>query len=224
MGKDTETKATLGIIGGTGNEGPGLALRWAKAGYPIIIGSRQQQKAEATAEKLNNHLGITSISGMQNNMAVQNADICVLTVVYTAHQPALAGLKDDLKGKVLIDATARIDFRNPIPPDPPSAARIAQQILGEQVRVAAAFQNVPAHSLRKNLDHELDTDVLVFADAADTAQTAITLAQAGGMRAFHAGGLDNAIVAEGITSLLISLNKIYGVKTASIGITGVNEQ
>jgi NADPH-dependent F420 reductase len=161
---------------------------------------------------------------MQNNTAVQNADICVLTVVYTAHQPALEGLRDDLKGKVLIDATARIDFRNPIPPEPPSAARIAQQILGEEVRVAAAFQNVPAHSLRKNLDKELDTDVLVFADAAETAQTAITLAHAGGMRAFHAGGLDNAIVAEGITSILISLNKIYGVKTASIGITGVNEQ
>ena len=224
MGNETETKATVGIIGGTGNEGPGLALRWARAGYPIIIGSRQREKAEATAETLNNQLGINLISGMQNNLAVQNADICVLAVVYTAHQPALEGLKDDLKGKVLIDATARIDFRNPIPPEPPSAARIAQQILGEEVRVAAAFQNVPAHSLRKNLDKELDTDVLVFSDAAETAQIAITLAQAGGMRAYHAGGLDNAIVAEGITSVLISLNKIYGVKTASIGITGVNEQ
>ncbi len=218
-----EHKPTIAIIGGTGNEGPGLALRWAQAGYPIIIGSREREKAKATAEMLNTELSMNSITGMQNNLAVQNADICVLTVVYTAHQPALESLKEDLKGKLLIDATARIDFRSPKPPDPPSAARIAQDILGEEVRVAAAFQNVPAHVLRKDLNKDLETDVLVFADAADAAETAIDLAEAGGMRAYNAGGLDNAIVAEGLTSILISLNKIYGVKTASIGITGVNK-
>jgi len=218
-----EHKPTIAIIGGTGNEGPGLALRWAQAGYLIIIGSRKREKAEATAETLNKELSINSITGMQNNLAAQNADICVLTVVYTAHQSALESLKEDLKGKLLIDATARIDFRNPIPPEPPSAARIAQNILGEEVRVAAAFQNVPAHVLRKDLNKDLETDVLVFADAADAAETAIELAEAGGMRAYYAGGLDNAIVAEGLTSILISLNKIYGVKTASIGITGVNK-
>lgn len=218
-----ENKPTIAIIGGTGNEGPGLALRWAQAGYAIIIGSRKQEKAEAAAETLNSELGIDSISGMQNNLAVQNADICVLAVVYTAHQPALESLKSDLKGKILIDATARIDFRNPKPPDPPSAARIAQDILGEETRVAAAFQNVPAHVLRKNVDKDLETDVLVFADADEAADTAIKLAEAGGMRAYYAGGLDNAIVAEGLTSILISLNKIYGVRTASIGITGVKK-
>jgi NADPH-dependent F420 reductase len=199
-------------------------MRWALVGYPVIIGSRKREKAEATAETLNKELGINSITGMQNSVAAQNADICVLTVVYTAHQPALESLKDDLKGKFLIDATARIDFRDPIPPDPPSAARIAQNILGEDVRVAAAFQNVPAHILRKDLNNSLEADVLVFADAADAASIAIELTEAGGMRAYHAGGLDNAIVAEGLTSILISLNKIYGVKTASIGITGLKKQ
>jgi len=218
-----KNKPTIAIIGGTGKEGPGLALRWALGGYPIIIGSREQEKAETTAEKLNKELGINSITGMQNSLAAQNADISVLTVVYSAHQAALESIKDDLKGKLLIDATARIDFRNPKPPEPPSAARIAQNILGEQVRVAAAFQNVPAHILRKDLNKSLEADVFVFADTADTAEMAISLAEAGGMRAYHAGGLDNAIVAEGLTSILISLNKIYGVKTASIGINGLNK-
>jgi NADPH-dependent F420 reductase len=218
-----ENKPTIAIIGGTGNEGPGLALRWALGGYPVIIGSRVQEKAETTAETLNNELGINSIIGMQNSLAAQNADISVLTVVYTAHHPALESIKNDLQGKILIDATARIDFRNPKPPEPPSAARIAQNILGEEVQVAAAFQNVPAHVLRKDLNKHLEADVLVFADAADAAESAISLTEAGGMRAYHAGGLDNAIVAEGLTSILISLNKIYGVRTASIGINGLEK-
>ena len=212
---------TLAILGGTGKEGPGLAMRWALAGYAIIIGSRKTEKAQATAAKLNEQLNIETIKGKQNNEAAQSADICVLTVVYTAHRAALEGLKEDLQGKILVDATARIDFRDPRPPSPPSAARIAQDILGEGARVVAAFQNVPAHALSKNLGGTLDTDVLVCADDPAAADEIIKLAGAAGMRAYFAGGLDNAIVVEGLTSLLISLNKNYGVKTASIGVTGI---
>lgn len=224
MEKEESIKPTIAILGGTGSEGPGLAMRWALAGYPIIIGSRQKEKAEHTAEAINTKLDIESIRGMQNNIAAKYADICVLTVKYTAHHSILKGLKDDLAGKILIDATARIDFRDPKPPDSPSAARMAQTLLGDHVRVVAAFQNVPAHVLRKNLDKSLNTDVLVFADNRDAAQAAVELAEAGGMKAYFAGDLDNAIVAEGLTSVLISLNKIYGVKTASIGVTGVGPE
>jgi 8-hydroxy-5-deazaflavin:NADPH oxidoreductase len=211
----------VAILGGTGKEGPGLAMRWAGAGYTIIIGSRQAEKAEATAADLNAKLGLTTITGLDNAAASRAADICVLTVVQDAHQAALEGLKEDLQGKILVDATARVDFRDPRPPQPPSAGRIAQDLLGPGVRVVAAFQNVPAHALKKNLGQSLDTDVLICADDKDAAQQVIQLAEAGGMRGYFAGSLDNAIVVEGLTSILISLNKHYGSKTASIGVTGL---
>lgn len=216
-------KPTIAILGGTGKEGPGLALRWACEGYPIIIGSRQSEKAENVAKELNEQLGIDTIQGMENGEAARRADLCVLTVVQTAHKEALTGLVDDLKGKILVDATARVDFRDPKPPPLPSAARYAQNLLGDDVRVVAAFQNVPAHSLKKNLGQVIDTVVLVCSDDAEAAEEVIELSNAGGMRAYYAGGLDNAVVVEGLTSLLISMNKYYGTKTASIGITGIEK-
>lgn len=221
--KTQTPKQTIAILGGTGKEGPGLALRWAHAGYPIIIGSRQLEKAQATAKELNERLGFEAATGLENADAARTAGISVLTVVQSAHQPALEGLKDALQGKILVDATARVDFRDPKPPAPPSAARIAQDMLGSGVRVVAAFQNVPAHVLKKNLGQSLDTDVLINADDVEAAKKVIHLAEAAGMRAYYAGGLDNAVVVEGITSLLISLNKHYGIKTASIQVTGLVE-
>ena len=130
----------IAILGGTGKEGPGLALRWASAGYHILIGSRQIEKAQATAAELNAKLGLSTITGLDNDAAARQADICVLTVVQEAHQAALHSLKDALQGKILVDATARVDFRDPRPPAPPAAARQAQDILGSGVRVVAAFQ------------------------------------------------------------------------------------
>jgi len=203
-------KPTLAILGGTGKEGPGLATRWAYAGYKVIIGSRKAEKAQNTAAEINEALGIDTVSGLVNDEAARAADICVLTVVQAAHQAALEGLVEALQGKVLVDATARVDFRDPKPPKQPSAARMAQDILGEGVRVAAAFQNVPASALKKNLDKPVKTDVLVCADDVDAGEQVVALAEAGGMRAFYAGGLDNAVTVEGITALLISMNKHYG--------------
>ena len=215
-----ENHPTIAVLGGTVKEGPALALRWAFAGYPVIIGSRQAEKAQATATELNAKLGTNLVRGMENNAAALAADICVLTVVYTAHEAAIENLHEALQGKILIDATARIDFRDPRPPAPPSAARLAQQSLGLGVRVVAAFQNVPAHTLRNNLGSSLETDVLVFSDDLRAADEAIKLAEAGGMRGYYAGGLDTAIVAEGLTAMLISVNKHYKTKTASIRVTG----
>lgn len=211
----------IAILGGTGKEGPGLALRWASAGYPIIIGSRQAEKAQATAAELNERLGAQAARGLENGPAAREADICVLTVVQEAHQSALQSLRADLQGKILVDATARVDFRDPRPPGPPSAARIAQEILGPDVRVVGAFQNVPAHALKKNLGQKIDAEVLVCADDLAAAETVIELANAAGMAGFYAGGLDNALVVEGLTAVLISLNKYYGVKTASIRMAGL---
>ncbi len=217
----SENLLTIAILGGTGKEGPGLAMRWASVGYPIIIGSRQAEKAQATANDINSQLGVDSLVGMVNQEAVRQADLCVLTVMYTAHQSALEGLKTSLQGKILVDTTARVDFRDPKPPAPPSASRMAQNLLGPNVRVVAALQNVPAHALRKNLGGRIETDVLVCSDDLEAARSVMNLVEAGGMQAYYAGNLDNAIVVEGLTSLLISLNKYYNTKTASIGITGI---
>ncbi len=228
-------RPTIAILGGTGKEGPGLALRWAVAGYRIIIGSRQLEKAQAAAVEINKKLAtaaVTSVpgqeasapaevTGLENSAAARDADLCVLTVLQEAHQAALESVKDALQGKILVDATARVDYRDPRPPLPPSAGRQAQDFLGPQVRVVAAFQNVPSHVLKKNLGQSLEADVLVCSDDLEAAEQVMRLAQAGGMRGYYAGGLDNALVVEGITSLLISINQYYHVKTASIGVLGL---
>jgi NADPH-dependent F420 reductase len=216
----TDGKPLIAILGGTGNEGPGLALRWSSAGYKIIIGSRQAEKAQAIAEELNQILGGDSIVGIQNNEAAKSADISVLTVVQSAHQPALKSLKAALQGKILVDATARVEFRDPKPPSSPAAAEIAQEILGPGVRVVAAFQNVPAHALKK-LGESIASEVLVCADDLQAAQDVMKLAEDGGMKAYYAGLLTNAVTVEGMTALLISINKYYKKRTASIRITGL---
>jgi len=212
-------KPTIAILGGTGHEGTGLALRWASNGYQVIIGSRKEEKALKVTGELNEILGENLIRGMENGAAAQEADINVLTVVATAHEAAVMGLKDDLQGKILVDATARIQFPNPKPPVPPSAARIAQDILGEGVRVVAAFQNIPASAL-KNLDKELDSDVLVCSDQQEDAAQVMELIRGAGMNAYFAGDLDIAITLEGITAVLVYLNKYNNIKHASIKIVG----
>jgi len=212
-------KPTIAILGGTGHEGTGLALRWASNGYEVIIGSRKEEKALQVTRELNEILGKDLIRGMDNSSAAREADINVLTVVATAHEAAVTGLKDDLQGKILVDATARIKFPNPKPPEPPSAARIAQEILGDEVRVVAAFQNIPASAL-KDLGKELDSDVLVCADQQDDAAQVMELIRGAGMNAYYVGNLDIAITVEGLTAVLVYLNKYNDIKHASIKIVG----
>jgi len=213
----------IAIIGGTGKEGMGLALRWANAGYKIVIGSRQDEKAIMAAEEINHRLGINSVIGLEYAEAVTKAEICVLTVVQSAHQQVLQSLKDVFQGKILVDATARVDYQNPRPPDPPSAAQQAQEILGPTARVVAAFQNVPAKTLTKAIDQPIDADVLVCSDDIPAAQLIIQLAKAAGLRGYYAGYLANANVVEGLTSILISMNKHYGIKDARIMVSGISD-
>jgi len=212
---------TIAILGGTGELGPGLALRWAHAGHRVIIGSRQAEKAQGIAKELNTELGKEVIRGLQNVEAAQQADICVLTVDQQAHEAALHSVRDSVQGKILVDTTARLSFPDLTPARPPAAARIAQDLLGTEVRVVAAFQTVPAVTLRKNFSQPLDSDVLVCADDQQAAQEVMSLARDAGLRAYYAGTLDQAIVVEGITSLLVAMNKHYKTRHGTIRVAGI---
>lgn len=217
-------KKTVAVIGGTGNQGPGLALRWAASGqYEVIIGSRQAEKAERVAAELNQKLGRPQIRGLANLEAVQAADLAVLTVPYSAHRPTLEQLRPALQGKILVDVTVPLNppkvSRVHIPPGG-SAGQEAQAILGEGVVVVSAFQNVGAAHLAE-LDHPIDCDVLVCGDSREAKAEAIALAEAAGMRGLDAGPLQNAVVVEGLTSILIGLNRRYKAKDTGIKITGI---
>ena len=142
-------KPTIAILGGTGHEGTGLALRWASNGYEVIIGSRKEEKALKVTAELNEILGEDLITGMENEKAAQKADINVLTVVASAHEVAIKGLKDALQGKILVDATARIQFPNPLPPTPPSAARLSVTIDGACASQGVVVRAAPEICLRR---------------------------------------------------------------------------
>ena len=214
---------TIAVIGGTGAEGSGLALRWAKAGYRVLLGSRTRERATATASELNVLLGDDRVEGLDNRSAAERADIVVLTVPYAAQLPTLRDLKPALAGKILVDVTvplvpprvARVQL-----PAGGSAVEIGQRELGPEVRVVSAFQNVSAHHLME-LDHPVDCDVLVCGDDKDAREAVVTLARALGVRGLHAGSLANSAAAEALTSLMIFMNRHYKSPGAGIRITGL---
>jgi len=215
----------LAILGGTGNEGPGLALRWAKAGHKVIIGSRQAEKGERVAAEINARLGAALVVGMTNEDAIRACDVAALTVPYAAQNPLLESLKDVLQGKVLINVTVAMQppkvARVYIPPEG-SACEQAQALLGPGVQVVAAFQNVGAHNL-EDPELPLNCDVLVCGDSKEAKAIAIGLAEDLGTRGIDAGPLVNAKVVEGLTSVLIGINIRYKVPGAGIRITGLPE-
>lgn len=215
---------TIAIIGGTGKEGKGLAVRWAQAGYKIIIGSRNTEKAENAANEILSFIdGKGVVVGMENPAAAQEADLAVLTVPFAAHTSMLESLKPFLIGKVLIDVTVPL-----VPPKvskvqmPPagSAAQEAQQILGEEVSVVAAFQNISYENLLEGGD--VDCDILVCGITKQAREVVLALVKEAGLIGWDAGPIENSVVVEGMTSILIGINKKYGVTSSGIRITGVN--
>jgi NADPH-dependent F420 reductase len=213
----------VSILGGTGEQGPGMALRWAKAGVQIIIGSRQQERAAGVAAELNKQLGQELIKGMVNPDAAAAAEVVAITVPFSAHRSTLESVKAQLQGKILIDVCVPLDPDNPrkmLPPAAGSATEEAQEILGEGVKVVAAFQNVSAHELQHH-EHAIDCDVLICGNDRDARQTVVRLVEQMGLHAVDAGLAYNARVIEGITALLIGLNIRYKVKGSGIRITGL---
>ncbi len=213
----------IAIIGGTGPEGTGLGFRWAASGHEVIIGSRQAEKGESVAAELLAERPDLKLWGTDNVTAVAQCETAVLTVPYDAQAATLATLKEGLAGKLLVTVVAPTGEKKAQVrrlESGLSAAEEAQQQLGEDVRVVAAFQNIGAHNLH-DLNYQLDCDVLICGQKAEDKTVAMQLCLDAGLRGVNAGGLQNASVVEGLTSLLIFINIKNKVKDAGIRITGI---
>ena len=219
---DESILVRIAVLGGTGKEGKGLAYRWAKAGYQVLIGSRMSGRAVTAASEIMELLeGSSSVVGTTNLEAAQQADIIVVTVPYSAHRETLESVKDVLKGKLLIDVTVPI-----VPPKVTrvqmpaagSAAQEAREIVGEDVQVTAAFQNI-SHELLFDED-DINCDVLVTGTSKEARAETLTLVEAAGLTGWDAGPIENSVVVEGLASVLININKRYGSTHAGIRITG----
>src|SRR6201991_2703381 len=210
-------KPSIAILGGTGDLGSGLAKRWVAAGYSVVIGSRSAEKAQAFAKELGD-----SARGDDNVGAAKAADIVVLAVPFGNHEATRLEVKDAVQGKIVVDAAVPL-----VPPKvsvvqlPPegSAAQIAQNLLGDGVKVVSAFHNVGATKLHAG--GRADCDVLVFGNDKEARDLVIALAGEVATCGVDGGVLANSAAAEALTSVLIGINRRYKVNGAGIRITGI---
>ncbi|HEV8559501.1 MAG TPA: NADPH-dependent F420 reductase [Actinophytocola sp.] len=207
------TGLTVGVLGGTGPQGKGLALRWAKAGLPVIIGSRKAERAEATAEELRTKAGVEHVTGRDNAGCAAEASLVLVAVPWEGHRELLESLRGPLAGKIVIDCVNPLGFDKqgpfalPVPEG--SAAQQAEKLLPDS-RVTAAFHHVSA-VLLEDLDvSEVDIDVLVLGDDREATDTVRALAGTiPGVRGIYAGRLRNAHQVEALTANLIAINRRY---------------
>lgn len=215
---------TIAILGGTGDLGTGLAIRWSKAGHKIVIGSRTQEKANAAVAALKAISPETPAEAMVNPEAAAAGDVVVLTVPFEHQLSTLESVRSVLGGKILIDVS--------VPLMPPkvgtvqlpaegSAGKRAQDFLGEDVAVVSAFQNVAAHLLQK--DVKIECDVLVSGNKKAARETVIELVEQAGMNGWHAGPIENAAAAEALTSILIQINRHHDISHSGIRIVGQDD-
>lgn len=218
----------IGIIGGTGPEGSGLAARWAAAGEHIVIGSRDANRAAETAKLLSSRVGSTAkIDSAENTSAVEQCEIVVLTVPFSGHAALLKQLKPHWKpGQIVIDTTVPLAAAVGGAPSrllsvwQGSAAQQARELVPAAVAVAAAFHNLSAELLAK--EGPVDCDILVCSDDDEAKRVASELAgRIPGARALNGGKLENARIVESLTALLIGLNARYKVHTAGLRFTGL---
>jgi 8-hydroxy-5-deazaflavin:NADPH oxidoreductase len=221
MAESASPRATIAILGGTGDLGTGLAIRWSKVGHKIIIGSRTLEKAQTAVAKLQEISPETPAEAMENADAAAAGDLVVLTVPADHQLSTLEHVRAGLAGKILIDVTVPL-----VPPKvgtvqlPPegSAGKRAQDFLGDDVMVVSAFQNIAAHLLQQ--DVEIECDVLVSGNKKEARQRVIDLIAEAGMTGWHAGPIANAAAAEALTSILIQINRQGEISHAGIRIVG----
>jgi 8-hydroxy-5-deazaflavin:NADPH oxidoreductase len=212
----------IGIVGGTGKLGSGLAVRWARAGHTIAIGSRDPARARDRAAELarDGH----AVEGGDNAWAAREGDVVVLAVPYDAHEDTLRAIVEAVSGKVLVDVTVPLKppkvSRVQLPPGQ-AAALEAQALLGPVTPVAATLHHVSASHLA-DTSHRLECDVLVAADDTRAKAAAMALVRDLGVRALDAGPLVNAIALESLTPVLIHLNRTYKSQGAGIVFTDLS--
>lgn len=214
----------LGIIGGTGELGTALALRWLRAGYDVIVGSRVSSRAEETAAGLRSASDRGTIRGADNTETAHNADIIFIAVPYETQGAILGEIRGHLDGKVVVNTVVPL---NPpkvsvvrLPPTG-SAAQEAQNLIGDRARVVSAFHNVSATKLKGS--EPVDCDVLVFSDDSTARAAIIRLIESIDLRAIDGGELANSAAAEALTAVLIGINRRNKIKGAGIRITGFQQ-
>ena len=219
---------TIAIVGGTGAEGLGLAVRWARAGESVIIGSRDAEKAREAATQIAAQTGVTGhLDGADNAEAVAKAGIVVLTIPFSGHATLLKKLRSSFQaGAILIDTTVPLAATVGGLPTRTlgvwqgSAAQQAAEVVPEGVSVAAAFQNVSAGLL--NGDGPVDSDVIVCTDDERARQvTAELVEKIPGLRAINGGRLENARIVEQMTALILCINGKYKVHRTGLRFTGL---
>jgi len=207
------TELTVGVLGGTGPQGKGLALRWALGGIRVVIGSRNAERAEAAAAELNEQSGTELVTGQDNAGCAEAADVVLVAVPWEGHGELLDALRDQLVGKIVIDCVNPLGFdkQGPfaLPVEEGSAAQQAEKLLPES-RVTAAFHHVSAVHLADLSITEMETDVLVLGDDREATDLVRALADAvPGMRGIYGGRLRNAHQVEALTANLIAINRRY---------------
>ena len=213
----------IGVIGGTGPQGKGLAYRFARDGHTVIIGSRTPDRAEATAEQIRDRGVAGTVTGAANHDAA-NADIVLIAVPYDGHAQLIASLRDQLAGKTVISCVNPLGFDKTGPhgldiPDRSAAEQAAR--LAPRARLVGAFHHVSAANLWNDSDHLAHEDVLVCGDDPDAKTIVIELAAAvTGHHGIDAGPLRNARTLEPLTAVLININKRYKIRSG-IALTGM---
>jgi NADPH-dependent F420 reductase len=216
----------LAIIGGTGKQGNALALRFARSGVPVIIGSRDAARAHTTATHLRERTGATHLSGANNRDAAIQADVVLLSVPYEGLTPILNEVREAVQHKIVINIASALDperkSRAKVPAAGSTTAEV-QQFLGEHVRVVAAFQNVAPEKLEQT-DAVIDCDVLVCGADRPAREAVIELIRQAGINALDAGVLANAVAVETMTAVLIAINIKHKIKGAGLRITGLGRE
>jgi len=216
-----ENQFTVAIVGGTGNLGGALAVRLGAPGVKIIIGSRDAEKAKKAVETLKPSLRAGEIEGLTNQAAVKGADFVVIAVPYEGHAQMVTDLKGQLAGKIIIDTVVPLNKGKPFVPPTGSALQEAQQILAGEAPVIGALHNISAVDLG-DVDAPLG-DVLVCGDQAEAKERVMEIIKRIGARAFDGGPGGNAYVIEGLTGVIIYLNRKYKSKHGSIKIVGIGD-
>ena len=201
---------SIGVIGGSGALGTGLTFRLARAGYNVVIGSRNPNQALKKSSLIDKRLVKEKISFESNYESAKKSDLVILAVPFSNHREIIMEILPVVQKKILVDTT--------VPLVPPKVARVqlpefgsvvkqSQEWLGKEVHVVSAFQNVAASHLLG--DYFSQGEILVFGNKKEAREIVIGLIQEIGMKGWHAGSIDNSVVAESMTSVLIFMNKFY---------------